>query len=168
MKYSVTGADKKSGDERTVIISAANEKDAERQAREMGLLVATVFERAESSGDTKSKSPLPSESTMTPAWKVVPTPGPKSISHNQGAIIIVLILVAIGAPFFGEFKKPPQWEYTIDSPSDERLGDEMAKMGDDGWELVFARRAVSGTGDFAVSNYEMIFKRPKPQSWRLP
>jgi len=55
MKYSVTGADKNTGDERTVIISASDEKDAERQAREMGLLVSAVFRR----GDLEGKPPKP-------------------------------------------------------------------------------------------------------------
>ena len=78
------------------------------------------------------------------------------------------MLIAIGAPFFGEFKRPPQWEYTISSPSDAMLDGELEKLGNDGWELVFARRAVSGEGDFATSSYEMIFKRPKPQGWQIP
>jgi hypothetical protein len=49
-----------------------------------------------------------------------------------------------------------------------RLDDELQTMGDDGWELVFARRAMNGEGEFATANYEMIFKRPKPQGWRFP
>ncbi len=34
----------------------------------------------------------------------------------------------------------------------------MAKIGNDGWELVFARRA---NGSDERMSYEMIFKRPK-------
>jgi hypothetical protein len=111
MKYSVSGADKITGDERTIIISATDEKDAEQQARSMGLMASTVIERGEFSGSTE-KAP-PTQKQLTPAWKPqsIPTAGPRLISYNQGVIIIVLMLIAIGAPFFGEFKKPPTWQY---------------------------------------------------------
>jgi hypothetical protein len=45
MKYSVTDADKNTGDERTIIISAANKLEAEDQARRLGLLVSSVTPR---------------------------------------------------------------------------------------------------------------------------
>jgi hypothetical protein len=42
MKFTVEGADLKTGDDRTVIISATDAKDAEGQARKMGLVVARI------------------------------------------------------------------------------------------------------------------------------
>jgi hypothetical protein len=47
MKYSVTGADKETGDERTIIISATDTQDAERQARRLGLLISSITPRGQ-------------------------------------------------------------------------------------------------------------------------
>lgn len=50
------------------------------------------------------------------------------------------------------------WEYKIANPSDYTWDDEMKRYGDEGWELVAARRASSSLG---TMGYEMIFKRRK-------
>jgi len=42
MQYLVEGADRTSGTDRTVIFDAANERDAQRQAEEMNLLVSRM------------------------------------------------------------------------------------------------------------------------------
>lgn len=51
-----------------------------------------------------------------------------------------------------------EWEYKIESVPDLSWDEGMAKIGNDGWELVFARRA---NGSDERMSYEMIFKRPK-------
>jgi len=51
-----------------------------------------------------------------------------------------------------------QWEYKIESPSDSLVLESLDNWGEDGWELVFARRATSSYSD---PSYEMIFRRPK-------
>ena len=51
-----------------------------------------------------------------------------------------------------------QWEYMIESVPDLSWDEGMNKLGNQGWELVFARRA---SGSDERMNYEMIFKRPK-------
>jgi hypothetical protein len=43
MRFTVEGADLKTGDDRTVIISATNAADAEGQARKMGLVVSRIW-----------------------------------------------------------------------------------------------------------------------------
>ena len=56
---------------------------------------------------------------------------------------------------------PPQhqaFEYLIEAVPDVGFDRDMARLGNDGWELLFARRA-SGYDD--KMSYECIFKRPK-------
>ena len=53
----------------------------------------------------------------------------------------------------------PQWEYKIAAPSDEHFDAEMSTWGHDGWELVSARRASSGSEH--IMSYEVILKRPR-------
>jgi hypothetical protein len=43
MRFTVEGADLKTGDDRTIIISATDAKDAEDQARKMGLVVSRIW-----------------------------------------------------------------------------------------------------------------------------
>jgi len=51
-----------------------------------------------------------------------------------------------------------QWEYKIEAVPDLTWDEGMSKIGNEGWELVFARRA---NGSDERMSYEMIFKRPK-------
>jgi len=51
-----------------------------------------------------------------------------------------------------------QWEYKIESVPDLSWDEGMSKLGNEGWELLFARRA-NGSDD--KMSYEMIFERPK-------
>ena len=104
------------------------------------------------------------ESTKDSAAKemaslVPPTPNAESqgITKGQGMIIIILMLAAIGAPFFSLLRTPERWEYRIAAPSDT-LFSTSDSYGNDGWELVAARRATDGVG---AANYECIFKRRK-------
>jgi hypothetical protein len=55
MKFSVIGVDKNTGQERTVVISASNEKNAEEQARKYGLLVSSVIRRDDMSETVVSR-----------------------------------------------------------------------------------------------------------------
>ena len=45
MKFTVEGADEKTGQEQKIVVSARDAKDAERQARYAGILVSKVRER---------------------------------------------------------------------------------------------------------------------------
>jgi hypothetical protein len=84
-----------------------------------------------------------------------------SISKIQGNIIIGLLVIAIGLALWSDFKPSMKWEYKIESVPDSTFESGMSALGDEGWELVFARRASSGEGSSAVFSYEMVFKRPK-------
>lgn len=57
--------------------------------------------------------------------------------------------------------KVVEWEYEIQSIDDIGFSTTINKIGGEGWELVFARRALSGEGDSSRGIYECIFKRPK-------
>jgi hypothetical protein len=80
-------------------------------------------------------------------------------THGQMSWLITMVLVfglaAVGLPFF--FGAPDRWEYRIEAPSDLSLTDELDDLGREGWEVVSARRATSGSGYGA--SYEMILKR---------
>ena len=66
--------------------------------------------------------------------------------------------------FLPEFSDAVRWEYRIESPDDYSFDTAMNELGEDGWELVFARRATNRFSDGA--SYEMIFKRPQRSSAR--
>ena len=86
------------------------------------------------------------------------------MSKVQYAVVCVL-LVAIAtvgaAPLVlskPETAKPsrPNFEYKILSVPDLKFDEEMKKLGEAGWDVVFARRA---SGEDRSMSYEMIFKR---------
>jgi len=54
-----------------------------------------------------------------------------------------------------------KWEYKIASWKDEDFGGEMNKAGEDGWELVFARRAVQTKTDFEARSDESLSKEER-------
>jgi hypothetical protein len=87
------------------------------------------------------------------------------VTSGQGWIIIFLLfltlLASLGIPICPLCRTavpPTVWEYKVTAPTDSALEGELRQLGDDGWELVYARRAVS---EFGPAKYEMIFKRKK-------
>ena len=66
------------------------------------------------------------------------------------------IVLITSLSLFYSFNYQTKWEYTLESPDDYSLEREMNEFGDNGWELVFARRATSS---YSSASYEMIFKR---------
>ena len=84
------------------------------------------------------------------------------MSSTQASWIILLLAIVVSVVTFNTFGSrlgvQPSWEYRIESPGDYSFDSEMEKLGKDGWELVFARRA---NGSYGSATYEMIFKRPK-------
>lgn len=55
-----------------------------------------------------------------------------------------------------------KWEYKIEAVNDLTFTADIDKLGAEGWELVFARRASAGaldTGTKPEFSYEMIFKK---------
>ncbi|KQC11119.1 MAG: hypothetical protein APR54_11260 [Candidatus Cloacimonas sp. SDB] len=84
------------------------------------------------------------------------------MSKNQAGWIIFLLMIIIAFCCFftlKSLKNKVAWEYKLESTSDYAFDDEINEYGNDGWELLFARRATSSYSDGAC--YEMIFKQEK-------
>lgn len=85
------------------------------------------------------------------------------MSKTNVILGFLLVLTTGVAAVFGfrtsEAIAAPKWEYSITSFPDSALQTEIDKMGDGGWEMVFARRASDGNTVHATMSYEMIFKR---------
>lgn len=120
-------------------------------ANQQGIAAPPIPPAPTSPGKAANQTPV---APATPAVKATPN----GITTTQGYIIIVLVLIGLGAPVFGSLRPTPKWDYRIESPSDKLFESEIKRLGDEGWELVTARRATS---DYSGPSYEMIFKRPK-------
>ena len=73
------------------------------------------------------------------------------------AQLLVIGIIQIAA--FVHSITPRNWEYRLETPSDYLFEDTMNDLGNEGWELVNARRATSKYKSGA--SYEMIFKKKK-------
>jgi hypothetical protein len=74
----------------------------------------------------------------------------------------------LGILFFNLFweqqPKTVEWEYKTESFEDTMFDSSINRIGQEGWELVFARRALTGEDYSRRGIYECIFKRPKQKS----
>lgn len=59
-----------------------------------------------------------------------------------------------------------QWEYSVADIPDEQLVQRMGEAGRAGWELAFARRALS-SDPAQKASYELIFKRPRQENYLI-
>lgn len=85
------------------------------------------------------------------------------MSKGQFATICVLlgaIAVLEAAPIVAPDRTGPSFEYRIEAIKDEELVNELNRIGNAGWRIVFARRAIA-TGDEGKGIYEIMFERPK-------
>lgn len=84
------------------------------------------------------------------------------ILRKSGPIIVLFAgIMFILRPDLQKKMFSTKWEYIIISFPDSELEEGMNKLGEEGWELVFARRAITGSGEFTRGVYEMIFRRKK-------
>lgn len=76
-------------------------------------------------------------------------------------IALLVTSAATGAFTFATSKavSDPRWEYMILSVPDEMFTQQLDRLGANGWEMVFARRASDGNTTHSTMSYEMIFKR---------
>ena len=81
------------------------------------------------------------------------------------ALLLAVIATMVALPVLMPKDPPPPeppakvqvFDYKIVGVHDLDFDKEMAALGADGWDLVFARRATSG-GSFDTPMYECIFK----------
>ncbi|HEY4259440.1 MAG TPA: hypothetical protein VGM98_04745 [Schlesneria sp.] len=76
----------------------------------------------------------------------------------QGWLVITLLIIVAAAGFIPKPQGTTKWEYRIESPSDFETTSSFNSYGQDGWEIVSARRAIDSITNKA--NYEIIMKRP--------
>ena len=81
------------------------------------------------------------------------------MSKMQGNIIIFLLLMLNVIIILFTIK--PTWDYKLVSFEDSLFEMSINEVGAQGWELVSARRAVTGEGETSRGIYECIFKLKK-------
>mgnify|MGYP000440746330 CR=1 FL=1 len=69
------------------------------------------------------------------------------------------ILLLLGFNALNARRTSATWEYKIEGIQDATFDLTMQQLGAEGWELVSARRALSGEGSSSSGLYEVIFKR---------
>ena len=79
-------------------------------------------------------------------------------------MLLVVVLGQFGCAQRASSHASEKWEYRISSFKDEDFVSEMNKAGEDGWELVFARRSVQTKSDFEARSDEST---PKDERERL-
>jgi hypothetical protein len=84
-----------------------------------------------------------------------PSPAPSFLFFLRLLAVVALLAYDRFGP-----ARVQQWQYMITAPGDAAFDQQMNQLGRDGWELVSARRATSGSGYSSTASYEMILKRP--------
>lgn len=84
------------------------------------------------------------------------------MNNKQANLIISLLTFILGIQIYTNFLVapaplvPPKWEYGIEWFEDNDFATSVNKVGQEGWEMVFARRATNANEKYG---YEMIFRR---------
>lgn len=84
------------------------------------------------------------------------------LRENQQSLLFLILLAIVIQPWLNRLVLPASaegWEYTITAPSDYDFEEAMNDLGEQGWQLVFARRARDSITDRMM--YECILKRKK-------
>lgn len=81
------------------------------------------------------------------------------MTKRQAAFCCILLLLCVVLLGFGQL--PTRWQYTVISAHDGSLADTLEKAGQDGWEVISARRALEDPQSISPRPlYEFIAKRP--------
>lgn len=80
------------------------------------------------------------------------------------ALLIGILTTLLFSLHWEPQPKTVEWEYKIESFEDILFDSGMNRMGNEGWELVSARRALTGEEYSRRGIYECIFKRIKQKS----
>jgi len=72
-------------------------------------------------------------------------------------VLAILVLILLKVEILPSPKpEPVRFEYSVAAPNDIFLETELNKMGRQGWQVVFARRAMDSLN---MASYEMIMMR---------
>jgi len=75
-------------------------------------------------------------------------------------VLVILVLILLKVEILPSPKpEPVRYEYSIATPNDFLLETELNRMGRQGWQVVFARRAMDSLN---MASYEMILMREAP------
>jgi hypothetical protein len=75
--------------------------------------------------------------------------------------LLVVVLTQFSCAQRGSSRPVEKWEYRISEFKDDDFAGEMNKAGEDGWELVFARRSVQTKSDFDARSDESTSKEER-------
>jgi hypothetical protein len=113
--------------------------------------------------ETSDEPELPSDSISTPGpQRETSIARPEELANRNllfraMTVLGALALLGAMAVFASQLVRGPQWEYKIVSPEDYAFVIEMNDLGQEGWEVVSARRATNG--EYSSPSYECILKR---------
>jgi hypothetical protein len=139
--------------------SAPDEPDPDVQDKLLEHAKAWLDEETEDQAaqESERESAMSNQSEIP---KDAPNPAKSALSRTHVFVIIGLLAALLVAQLFGLTStkaSTTQWDYVISPVHDGLFDVTMKRLGDNGWELIFARRATSN----GTPIYEMIFKRPK-------
>lgn len=82
---------------------------------------------------------------------------------QYGSIVALLAIIAVlqVVPILAPDRVAPRYEYRVEDLKDEDLLKDLDRLGDGGFDIVFARRAMIGEGDNREGAYEVILRRPR-------
>ena len=100
MKYTVVGADKTTGNDRTVVITATGPDDAQEKARGMGLLINQVEARTTADDEMPSRGEVLGEleeaEYLNPKTPRVTLPRPPTVTYSRLTVAAGILVVASG------------------------------------------------------------------------
>ena len=97
----------------------------------------------------------------------VQKPAPRLMNHAFGFLwassflLGGLLTVSVAGWFMPQRMARTEWEYRIVSIADDDFNLAIKELGQEGWELAYARRAIAEKDEVEYSLYEIILKRPK-------
>ena len=84
------------------------------------------------------------------------------IRHLSLALILLVVMLSqFGCAQRASSQALEKWEYKISSFKDDDFSSEMNKAGEEGWELVFARRSVQAKTDLEARSDESTSKEER-------
>ncbi|WP_416667859.1 type IV pilin-like G/H family protein [Egbenema bharatensis] len=82
---------------------------------------------------------------------------------NTTLLAGIFLFLVVGA-WSANRPNPGVWEYKVEGVEDLSFDYKMQQLGAEGWEVISARRAVSGEGSSSRGLYEVIVRRPTTQA----